>query len=44
MFFNIGKKKRVQWFKVPMNCKTREDKDVLILDIINHLEQTIKIN
>ena len=42
IFFN--KKKRVKWFKVPMDCNTREEKDVLILDIINHLEQTIKIN
>jgi len=41
MFF---KKKRVKWFKVPMECKTREEKDNLILYIINNLEQTIKIN
>lgn len=41
MFF---KRKRVKWFKVPMHCKTREEKDNLILDIINNLEQTIKIN
>lgn len=42
IFFN--KKNRVKWVKVPMTCKTREEKDLLILDIINNLEQTIKIN
>ncbi len=44
MFFNFIKNKRVKWFKVPMDCKTREEKDELILTIINNLEQTIKIN
>lgn len=37
-------KKRVKWFKVPIDCETREEKDNLILTIINQLEQTIKIN
>ncbi len=32
------------WLKVPMDCKTREDKDNIILDTMNFLEQTIKIN
>jgi len=40
----LFKGNRVAWFKVPMDCNTREEKDSLILDIINHLEQTIKIN
>lgn len=31
------------WFKVPMCCKSREDKDILISNITNKLEQTIKI-
>lgn len=31
------------WFKVPMCCESREDKDVLISKITNKLEQTIII-
>jgi hypothetical protein len=32
------------WLEVPINCATRDDKDELIIGIINHLEHTIKIN
>lgn len=43
-FKNLFKEKREMWLKVPMDCKTREDKDNFILDTITFLEQTIKIN
>jgi len=38
------KRKRVMWLEVPINCISRGEKDNVILGIINHLEQTIKIN
>jgi len=37
------KKRDVLWFQVPMNCSTRREKDFLISDLINKLEQQIKI-
>lgn len=37
------KKRDVLWFQVPMNCNTRREKDFLISDLINKLEQQIKI-
>jgi hypothetical protein len=43
-FRNLFKKKREMWLNVPMVCKSREDKENIILDTINFLEQTIKIN
>jgi len=38
------KKKRMMWVTVPMSCRTREEKDIIILDLINTLERQIKIN
>ncbi len=42
--FNKVSKKQVLWFQVPMNCNTRREKDFLISDLLNQLEQKIKIN
>jgi len=42
--FNKVSKKQVLWFQVPMNCETRREKDYLISDLLNQLEQKIKIN
>ncbi len=32
------------WLEAPMDCKTRKEKDNLILNTINILEQNVKIN
>mgnify|MGYP003131721431 CR=1 FL=1 len=37
------KKTRMLWYKVPMYCNSRGEKDILIADIINQLEHKIKI-
>lgn len=37
------KKKRFLQFEVPIDCKTREEKDNIILDTIDILERKIKI-
>jgi hypothetical protein len=42
-FFSKVTKRQVLWFQVPMNCKTRREKDFLISDLLNQLEQKIKI-
>jgi hypothetical protein len=42
-FKRKSKKIRVMWFNVPMNCRTRKDKDELIINTINLLERLIKI-
>ncbi len=31
------------WMQVPSICKTRRDKDEIIMTMIEHLEQNIKI-
>ncbi len=40
--YQIGR--RVLWFEVPMDCRTREAKDEIILSTIETLERTININ
>jgi len=42
--FRLTKKRRVMWMEVPINCISRGEKDNVILALMNHLEQTIKIN
>ena len=42
--FEIKVNRQVFWYEVPSTVKTRREKDNLISDTINHLEQTIKIN
>jgi len=31
------------WVDVPNTCKSREEKDIILFDAINRLEQEIKI-
>jgi len=40
--YQVGR--RVMWFEVPMDCRTREAKDEIILSTIETLERTININ
>tara|TARA_R110000803_G_scaffold68376_2_gene130259 strand:+ start:2699 stop:2857 length:159 start_codon:yes stop_codon:yes gene_type:complete len=40
----IIKRNRVLWLEVPMDCDSRERKDLIILSTIDTLEQQIKIN
>jgi len=39
-----GKKNGVLWVNVPMSCRTRKEKDLIILNLIETLEQSILIN
>jgi len=34
----------MMWVTVPMSCRTREEKDIIILELMNTLERQIKIN
>jgi len=36
-------RKGVMWVDVPNTCKSREEKDIILFDAINRLEQEIKI-
>lgn len=38
------KKRRVMWFEVPMDCNTRIEKDIIIFNTIETLEQSINIS
>ena len=40
--YQVGR--RVMWFEVPMDCRTREAKDEIILATMETLERTININ
>ena len=37
-------KNTIMWIKVPMSCNSAEHKTEVMLSVINHMEQTIKIN
>jgi len=36
-------RKGIMWVDVPNTCKSREEKDLILFDAINRLEQQIKI-
>jgi len=42
--YEIRIDQNILWMEVPTICKSRKDKDEIILTAIEHLEQTIKIN
>ncbi len=41
--YSLANNQKNLWMQVPSICKTRRDKDEIIMTMIEHLEQNIKI-